>query len=324
MADNTTIDLIQLKRTIKKQIDEQIKHLVLSDGEPLILKDDHCFTVGDGNTIIEQLPVAKMHTKSLEDNSVFYNTEQTTNNKSAYLVDDENNTILPHTNANNVSYNSSYEYEDNTVGKELSNINNTKANQTSVDNILNRLTEGTNVLASGLIATSNTEDTNLPILAYKNIGNKAYYNNGVYINCLSGRLFGAAWNDFAEWRLCSEQPGTVVCENGDGTLSKSKERLQPGAMVVSDTYGMIIGNISEVEKSKPICVAGRVLVNVDNKEDFVAGDAVCASHDGKIAKMTRTEIQEYPDRILGYVSEIPKYEKWNDIIVGNRIWINIK
>jgi hypothetical protein len=42
--------------------------------------------------------------------------------------------------------------------------------------------------------------------------------------------------------------------------------------------------------------------------------------------MTREEIREWPDRIIGIVSEIPQYETWgeNNIKVNNRIWIKIK
>jgi hypothetical protein len=41
--------------------------------------------------------------------------------------------------------------------------------------------------------------------------------------------------------------------------------------------------------------------------------------------MTREEIREWPDRIIGLVSEIPEYEYWGDsnIPVNNRIWIKI-
>ena len=40
--------------------------------------------------------------------------------------------------------------------------------------------------------------------------------------------------------------------------------------------------------------------------------------------MTREEIKEYPDRIVGIVSEIPTYEKWNNVYTKNRIWIKIR
>jgi hypothetical protein len=37
------------------------------------------------------------------------------------------------------------------------------------------------------------------------------------------------------------EPGRVVCECGDGTLVLANERLQPGAEIISDTYGFAIG-----------------------------------------------------------------------------------
>ena len=42
--------------------------------------------------------------------------------------------------------------------------------------------------------------------------------------------------------------------------------------------------------------------------------------------MTREEIKEYPERIIGTVSAIPNYEVWgeNQIHVNGRIWIRIK
>jgi hypothetical protein len=53
---------------------------------------------------------------------------------------------------------------------------------------------------------------------------------------------------------------------------------------------------------------------------------VCASKDGKASKMTREEIIQYPDRIIGIVSEIPDYKTWGqgNIEVNDRIWIKIK
>ena len=102
----------------------------------------------------------------------------------------------------------------------------------------------------------------------------------------------------------------------------STKRLQAGAYVVSDTYGMVIG--AQNEYSLPVAVAGRVLVYYSgNIEDYQAGDAVCATDNGCIAKMTRREIRKYPDRILGYVSEIPNYEEWNNVAIGERLWIKV-
>jgi hypothetical protein len=41
--------------------------------------------------------------------------------------------------------------------------------------------------------------------------------------------------------------------------------------------------------------------------------------------MTREEIREWPDRIVGYVSEIPNYTIWGTgkVPVNGRIWIKV-
>lgn len=151
---------------------------------------------------------------------------------------------------------------------------------------------------------------------------QSYTNASVYIS-ENNVLMGAAWNDYAEYRACGDayQPGTVVCEVGDGTLTASTERLQAGPAVISDTFGFGIGKTDK--DYSPVAVAGRVLVYVDG--DCKVGDAVCAAPGGRAAAMTREEIREYPDRILGIVSEFPTYEIWNDTVeVKDRVWIRIK
>lgn len=150
-----------------------------------------------------------------------------------------------------------------------------------------------------------------------------YNNNAIYIS-ENNVLIGAAWNDFAELRQCTAEPGTCVAETGTGPLIRSTERLQPGCSIVSDTYGMLIG--PQEPNYKAIAVAGRVLATpFEDRELFTAGAAVCSAPDGKISIMTREEIKEFPDRIVGYVSEIPNYDVWtNGVKVNNRIWIKVK
>ena len=48
------------------------------------------------------------------------------------------------------------------------------------------------------------------------------------------KLYGAVWNDYAEFRICNEnfKPGQVVYENGDDTLSIANQRLQRGCLIV--------------------------------------------------------------------------------------------
>jgi hypothetical protein len=153
------------------------------------------------------------------------------------------------------------------------------------------------------------------------------YHTSVYVNHNTGVLMGAAWNDYAEYRETKKEiePGRVVIETGNGDLILSQERLAPAPNVVSDTFGFAIGQTAIC--NTPIAVAGRALVfPFEDRENFKAGDAVCAGPNGTVSLMTREEIREYPDRILGIVSEVPNYETWGEtnIRVNNRIWIKIK
>ena len=138
-------------------------------------------------------------------------------------------------------------------------------------------------------------------------------------------LMGAAWNDYAEYRNQVEiiEAGYCVCSNDDGLVSKTTEKLQACDGIVSDTFGFAIGKTDKYKT--PLAVAGRVLAYcTGNREDYHSGDTVCAGPEGKVCKMTREEIKEYPDRIVGTVSEIPQYEEWSGKKVNNRIWIKIK
>lgn len=137
-------------------------------------------------------------------------------------------------------------------------------------------------------------------------------------------LYGAVWNDYAEFRNCSNgEAGHCVVENGDDTMSLSTKRLQYGG-IISDTFGFVIG---DQKNGKPIAVSGRVLAYTDkDRNNFKPGDAVCSGPNGSVSKMTRKEIKEYPEKILGIVSSVPTYEFWGpkQIPVDGRIWIKVR
>ena len=204
------------------------------------------------------------------------------------------------------------------------------------------------ISSSGAIVITNTTEAqrnNPPLVAEKNATNA---NNYATINIenmsqLSGsiktlggisaakhimgkKLFGAVFNDYAEYRQTdSAAPGRCVIEVGNGNMITSTQRLQSGANIVSDTFGFAIGETTFAQT--PIAVCGRVLAYpFENKEIYEPGDAVCSGPNGTISKMSREEIKEWPDRIVGYVSEIPTYEYWGSdkVEVNGRIWIKIK
>ena len=143
---------------------------------------------------------------------------------------------------------------------------------------------------------------------------------------------GAVWNDYAECRESDcEEFGYVLMENGDDTLSKTTERLSHFAGVSSDTWGFSQGETARART--PIAVAGRVLVYpYQNRNNYKPGDCVCAAPGGTVDIMTREEIINWPDRIVGTVSCVPDYEEWGggqgadrpSVKVNGRIWIKVK
>lgn len=142
----------------------------------------------------------------------------------------------------------------------------------------------------------------------------------------ASKVYNAVFNDYAECRTTINlAPGHVVIDQDDGSLACSSKRLQPGAQVISDTFGHLMG---ETDMAKtPLAVAGRVLVyTYQPRENYHAGMAVCSAPDGTVDIMSRAEICEYPDCIVGIVSEIPNYDTWgsDNVKVDGRIWIKVK
>lgn len=140
-------------------------------------------------------------------------------------------------------------------------------------------------------------------------------------------VYGAVWNDYAEFRNQTEEiePGYCVISSPSGKVSKTTSRRCPCDGIVSDTYGFAIGETDNCKT--PLATSGRVLAYYSGDiSNYTIGDAVCADADGKVSKMTREEIREWPDRIVGTVSEFPTYETWGtgNVKVNGRIWIKVK
>ena len=80
----------------------------------------------------------------------------------------------------------------------------------------------------------------------------------------------------------------------------------------------------------PIAVAGRVLVYpYKDRDSYEPGDCVCTAPNGTVDIMTREEIINYPDRIVGTVSCVPTYNEWGGgdrppVQINGRIWIKVK
>lgn len=150
---------------------------------------------------------------------------------------------------------------------------------------------------------------------------------GVGGDIRASNIYGAVWNDYAEFRECPipVELGRVVIEDNTDSVWCCDRRLSKSALVSSDTFGMAIGNQSK--SSIAIAVAGRALVWTDkNKKHFKPGDVVCSGTYGTVSKMKWYEKILFPDRIIGIVSCVPTYTTWGEgnVEVKDRIWIRVR
>lgn len=156
---------------------------------------------------------------------------------------------------------------------------------------------------------------------------------GVVKNIRANKVYNAVWNDYAECREAEVIAGGYCVRETGGIMKVSTGRLQAGCKITSDTYGYSMG---ETEKAKThIAVAGRVLAYPSKrhkKKAWKVGRAVCSGYCGTVDVMSRLECILFPDRIIGYVSEIPDYEIWNAgtkenpqrVFVDGRVWVYVR
>lgn len=153
-------------------------------------------------------------------------------------------------------------------------------------------------------------------------------------NFTATKVFNACWNDYAEFRNgVIKAGGWCVCESDDGVMRLSTKRLQAGCRITSDTFGSAMGKTEDAKT--PVAVAGRVLATPSNRHKrskWKIGKAVCSGQCGTVDIMSRLECILFPDRIIGYVSEIPTYSFWRAgdesnpvmIPVDGRIWVYVR
>ena len=177
--------------------------------------------------------------------------------------------------------------------------------------------------------TGATKYNVIGVPSYASGAQAVYVSSPVTVNNVG--VFNAVWNDYAEYRSSSvNEPGYAINPYGN----KTTHRLESGVRIISDTYGFSVGGDEDSVGMAPIGLAGRVLAYpYRDKSEYKIGDAVCSAPGGTIDIMTREEIKEYPERIIGIINEIPDYEIWEPsrddngrgvIYTKGRIWIDIK
>lgn len=331
---------IKLKRANASPKNNSWANSQLDFGEPMFLHTSSAdyLAVGNGESTStgaivpnSAIKLFKAHRQDVVDNSVFYKNTSAFDplaSKCTLVKDDNDTTVYPYTVASGVFFNS-----DGNITNVNAALSNAIANIDELSNHTKYAESDSHMGAALRIKTTEAtagkyyltgvKENDTSDVLYKATPNAdGTYNDGIYYDAGSGVLYGAAWNnDYAEKRECIDPvyPGEVVVESGHGRLLKSFDYNLPCAYVVSDTCGFVIG-----KEGVPVAVAGRVLVEVENRANVHKGDVLCSAPGGRATKMTRHQIKKYPDRILGVVTEVPDYKTWGNVDVHNRVWMKIR
>jgi hypothetical protein len=140
-------------------------------------------------------------------------------------------------------------------------------------------------------------------------------------------MYGAVYQDYAEYRQSDlsqpYEPGRCY-HDVSGKLIAEKPGRYSNAFIASDTYGQLIG--VSATAGMPIAVSGRVLARVEDRARLKPGDILGTSKriGGALSRLSRLSIILHPEWIIGVVSEIPEYPRWNDVDVKGRVWVNVK
>ena len=219
-------------------------------------------------------------------------------------------------NADATTLNSAKTYSDNA---DTTTLNSAK---TYSDNNFLKLSGGT---VTGVTTFSNTTASSSTTTGAVKISGGLGVAGDIYAN----KVYGAVWNDYAEYREGPDfiLPGEIVCEKGDDTLVLCNEDCAAGCYIVSDTFGFAIGQTKKA--NLPVAVSGRVLAYT--AEDRIIykdaiGRPVCGTKGGRIRLMTNEEAMQFPWKILGTVSSVPEYKTWGEkeVEVNGRVWIKAR
>lgn len=232
----------------------------------------------------------------------------------------------------------------NLLGNKTNNIGSTTIGQHFHQLYLGGATTGSNALnsANPLIEFADSDRSQYGQLIYTDFDSVRSPDGLTWVGNQANswfqapRVFGAVWNDYAEYRETKDdiQPGRCVVETGKGDLILSTERLQGGCEIVSDTFGFAIGETKTCKT--PTACAGRVLAYLYEDNSMAKpGDPVCSGPNGTVSLMSHEEEREWPSRIIGTISEIPDYEEWeygsadefgnkNKLKVDGRVWIRVR
>lgn len=311
---------IKLKRSNLSFSDIKSSSEILDNGEPLIVYDSNStpdyLIVGNKTTQTEVKNLNKaikfatsdiasgaVYAKSVSGDAQYPNTHY-------QLVDSNGNKVTPLV--------VDMEYIRTADGKSIDDV----ISDSATSGVIKQK------IVDATTPAGDTTSAKIPVVGWNAATQKLVYpstttaSKQIYMNMSSGVLYGACWNDYAETVETDFTyiPGTCVVPSKYNRYTMSTRDFTPGACIISDTFGFILGGDSDTRQ--PIGVSGRVLAYVD--DEFKVGDVVGSGCTGNLRVMNKLQQILHPASIVGIIDEIPSYETWNDIEVNNRVWVRLK
>jgi hypothetical protein len=143
----------------------------------------------------------------------------------------------------------------------------------------------------------------------------------------SGKVYGAVWNDFADYLEVDNKVeiefGKVYVRTKKGETRTSLHPCEKGIIgIASDTFGMSVGKKGKGKKEIPIAVAGIVLAYCDR--EYESGTPLTSGRNGIVTKMYWWELIFKPHCLVATFYKPESQKKWNGVTVNNRHWVKVK
>lgn len=142
----------------------------------------------------------------------------------------------------------------------------------------------------------------------------------------ASKIFNAVWNDIADFQKVDDViiPGKCYYDTLTGAKICNERHQKAVIGILSDTFGFAIGTPVE-EGYGPFAIAGWVLAYVDGNCEI--GDPLTSNEYGNLCKMSRYEVEQFPDRIVATYKRPETTDVWgtnqNKIIVNRRHWVKV-
>ena len=193
---------------------------------------------------------------------------------------------------------------------------------TGISTLTGAVTCSTTLTSTGNFTASSTSTFTGAMTVNNNI-------TGLAANSITGfgKVFNAIWNDYADYLHFNQgvwvAPGLAYIYDG-GEVAVSSKYAQRGALgICTDTFGISTGLKKDVGGTQiPIAVSGFVLAHVD--KIYPSGTPLTCGPKGILYKANLFTRIFHSERILATFFRVEFGEKWNDVSVDGRQWVQVK